>query len=147
MEAELPTAREALRPHPVLPEYYGDEAGRRRNVARLFDESAGSYDRINQWMAFGSGHWYRRRVLQQSGLGRLCGGPTGGNLRGINGGAFFFLRLPASGLEVDVPLIGRFPQTPMPDAGLMPDIAVQDTAADIAAGRDSVMDAAMAVLG
>jgi hypothetical protein len=86
-------------------------------------------------------------LVQQSGLGRLCGGPTGGNLRGINGGAFFFLRLPASGLEVDVPLIGRFPQTPMPDAGLMPDIAVQDTAADIAAGRDSVMDAAMAVLG
>jgi demethylmenaquinone methyltransferase / 2-methoxy-6-polyprenyl-1,4-benzoquinol methylase len=68
MEAERRRAREALRPHPVLPEYYGDEAGRRRNLARLFDESAGSYDRITQWMAFGSGHWYRQRVLQQSGL-------------------------------------------------------------------------------
>lgn len=86
------------------------------------------------------------RLVQQSGLGRLCGGPTGGNLRGINGGAFFFLRLPASGLEVDVPLIGRFPPAPMPDAGLVPDIAVQDTAADIAAVRDRVMDAAMATL-
>ncbi len=37
--------------------------------------------------------------IKSNRLGRLIGAPTGGNQRGINGGAFFFLRLPASGLE------------------------------------------------
>jgi len=82
--------------------------------------------------------------IQALGLGKLCGGATGGNQRGINGGAFFFLELPGSGLEADVPLIGRFPLTPKPDAGLTPDIAVEVTAQDIAAGRDRVMETALA---
>lgn len=76
-------------------------------------------------------------------LGRLIGAPTGGNQRGINGGAFFFLRLPASGLEADVPLIGRFPMTPKPDAGLLPDVTIELTRADIAAGRDAALEFAL----
>lgn len=83
------------------------------------------------------------QIVQTNGLGRLMGSPTGGNQRGINGGAFFFLRLPQSGLEADLPLIGRFPVTPKPDAGLEPDFALSDTAADIAAGRDAVLDGAV----
>jgi Peptidase family S41 len=82
--------------------------------------------------------------IQALGLGKLCGGATGGNQRGINGGAFFFLELPGSGLEADVPLIGRFPLTPKPDAGLTPDIAVEVTAQDIAANRDRVLETALA---
>jgi len=39
------------------------------------------------------------QAVQDAGLATLIGEPTGGNRRGINGGAFFFLRLPASGLE------------------------------------------------
>lgn len=78
-------------------------------------------------------------------LGALVGGPTGGNRRGINGGAYFFLRLPG-GLEVDLPLIGYFPHRPEPDAGLIPDIAVAETIADNAAGRDAVMARALALL-
>jgi C-terminal processing protease CtpA/Prc len=78
-------------------------------------------------------------------LGTLVGEPTGGNLRGINGGGFFFLRLPASGLEADLPLIGTFPLTPQPDAGIVPDIVVADTPADIAAGRDAVFERALSV--
>ena len=76
-------------------------------------------------------------------LGRLIGMPTGGNRRGINGGAFFFLRLPASGLEADLPLIARFPATPQPDAGIEPDVRVPLTRADIAAGRDAALEAAL----
>jgi hypothetical protein len=76
-------------------------------------------------------------------LGRLIGPPTGGNQRGINGGAFFFLRLPASGLEVDVPLIGRFPPTPKPDAGIAPDVEIAPTPEDIAAGRDAALETAL----
>jgi hypothetical protein len=82
--------------------------------------------------------------IQTLGLGKLCGGATGGNQRGINGGAFFFLELPGSGLEADVPLIGRFPLTPKPDAGLTPDIAVDVMAQDIVAGHDRVMETALA---
>lgn len=87
-------------------------------------------------------------AVKDNGVARLIGQATGGNRRGINGGAFFFLRLPASGMEVDLPLIASFPQTPQPDAAINPDLAVPTTAADIAAGRDPQMAAATAyVLG
>jgi Peptidase family S41 len=84
-------------------------------------------------------------LVQQNRLGRLMGEPTGGNRRGINGGAFFFLRLPQSGLEADLPLIGTFPKTPQPDAGLRPDIIVPVRASDIATGRDTAMERALTV--
>lgn len=78
--------------------------------------------------------------------GKLYGRPTGGNRRGINGEAFFFVRLPASGLEFDLPLVGYFPLIPQPDAGLMPDVNIGPTIADIAAQRDPVMERAAADL-
>ncbi|MFM9862486.1 MAG: S41 family peptidase [Micropepsaceae bacterium] len=84
-------------------------------------------------------------LVQSNRLGTLIGSPTGGNRRGINGGAFFFLRLPNSGLEADLPLIGTFPATPQPDAGLVPDVAVTETPADIAAGRDAVLERALKI--
>jgi Peptidase family S41 len=79
-------------------------------------------------------------------VGQLVGETTGGNQRGINGGAFFFVRLPASGLEFDLPLIGTFAPAPAPDAGVEPDVAVAVTAADIAAGRDTPMQRALAAI-
>ena len=83
-------------------------------------------------------------AVQRNHLGELIGTPTGGNQRGINGGAFFFVRLPHSGLEVDLPLIGTFPAQPRPDAGLMPDRVVETTARDIASGTDPQLRAALA---
>jgi hypothetical protein len=83
------------------------------------------------------------RALRAHRLGTLVGQTTGGNQRGINGGAFFFLRLPNSGIELDLPLIGQFPAGDPPDAGLEPDIAVQTTIDDIAAGRDAELGAVM----
>jgi hypothetical protein len=77
-----------------------------------------------------------------SGLVKLFGQTTGGNQRGINGGCFFFVRLPASGLEFDLPLIGYFPPGHPPDAGIDPDIQVQPTAADLAAGYDRTLETA-----
>lgn len=74
-------------------------------------------------------------------LASIVGGASGGNLRGINGGAVAFVRLPQTGLEFDVPLIGYFATTPQPNRGLLPDIAVAQSAADIAAGADPVLDA------
>lgn len=84
------------------------------------------------------------QAVQLRRLGMLVGEPTGGNQRGINGGAFFFMTLPGSGIELDVPLIAQFPATPMPDAGLLPDLPAPETAASIAAGRDVALEAILA---
>src|ERR1700679_1035084 len=56
-------------PHPVLSDYYRREEDRRAYVQRIFDETAGDYDRIERLMAFGSGPWYRHRALVAAGLG------------------------------------------------------------------------------
>jgi hypothetical protein len=86
------------------------------------------------------------RIVQDNRLATLTGEPTGGNKRGINGGAFFFMRLPKSGVEVDLPLIGYFPKTPQPDEGLTPDIFAAPSIDDIRDGRDSVMEKALAAV-
>ncbi len=85
-------------------------------------------------------------IVRQSGLGTLVGETTGGNQRGINGGAYFFARLPESGIEFDVPLIGYFPDEQKPDAGIEPDIHVAMTAKAIADGTDPQLDAAISHL-
>jgi hypothetical protein len=84
-------------------------------------------------------------AVQRERLGTLVGQPTGGNQRGITGGAFFFLRLPRTGFEVDLPLIGQFPLTtqPVPDAGIEPDVFVQPRVEDIAVARDAELAAVM----
>lgn len=85
------------------------------------------------------------RIVQENRLATLVGEPTGGNKRGINGGAFFFMRLPKSGIEVDIPLIGYFPKRPQPDEGLTPDVHVAPAIDDIREGRDTALDAALTV--
>jgi hypothetical protein len=79
------------------------------------------------------------RVVQQNKLGTLVGQTTGGNERGINGGAFFFLRLPNSQIEMDLPLIGTFPTSPQPDSGLTPDVLVRPTLQDLIDQKDVEM--------
>jgi demethylmenaquinone methyltransferase / 2-methoxy-6-polyprenyl-1,4-benzoquinol methylase len=65
----VPTAPPILQPpHPPLLAYYRGEDERREWLLRLFDRTAGDYDRIERIMALGSGSWYRRRALQRSGL-------------------------------------------------------------------------------
>ena len=86
------------------------------------------------------------QVLQQNKLATLVGQPTGGNQRGINGGAFFFLRLPKSGLEIDLPLIGLYPPGERPDGGLQPDVLVTPRVEDIARGVDTELEAAKALM-
>jgi hypothetical protein len=79
---------------------------------------------------------------KSTGVVRLFGETTGGNQRGINGGRFFFVRLPASGIEFDLPLIGYYPPGSPPDAGLSPDYRVRSSAADIASGFDRTLETA-----
>ena len=84
--------------------------------------------------------------IKDAGLATLVGEPTGGNRRGINGGAYFFVRLPDSGLEFDLPLIGYFPEKPQPDAGIRPDVMVPVTASAIAEGRDEALEKALRII-
>jgi hypothetical protein len=86
------------------------------------------------------------RRIKEARAARLIGSTTGGNMRGINGGAYFFVRLPQSGLEFDLPIKGYYPERPQPDAGVTPDIAVRTSAADIAAGYDRLLDTARKAL-
>jgi hypothetical protein len=79
------------------------------------------------------------QIVQRNKLGTLVGQPTGGSQQGINGGAFFFLRLPKSQIEMDLPLIGSFPVAPQPDAGLTPDVLVTPTLQDIIGRKDVEM--------
>ena len=81
------------------------------------------------------------RLLRRERLATLVGEPTGGNCRGINGSSFYFLRLPETGLEVDLPLVGTFPLTAEPDAGLVPDRLIAPSRRDFADGRDPVLAA------
>jgi demethylmenaquinone methyltransferase/2-methoxy-6-polyprenyl-1,4-benzoquinol methylase len=55
-------------PHPVLTKYYASERERRPFVDALFDSAAEHYDWVCTLMSFGSGQYYRRIVLVQSGL-------------------------------------------------------------------------------
>jgi hypothetical protein len=87
------------------------------------------------------------QIVQQNHLGTLVGRPSGGNQRGINGGAFFFLRLPKSKIEMDLPLIGNFPASPQNDAGLTPDVLVTPTLQDIIEGKDAEMAKVAALPG
>ncbi len=55
-------------PHPVLKKYYESESERRPFVSALFDNAAEHYDWVCGIGSFGSGRFYRRWVLMQSGL-------------------------------------------------------------------------------
>jgi demethylmenaquinone methyltransferase/2-methoxy-6-polyprenyl-1,4-benzoquinol methylase len=56
-----------LAPHPTLGRYYTGAEHRQSFVRRIFDESAGQYDRVERMMAFGTGPWYRRQALARAG--------------------------------------------------------------------------------
>jgi len=52
----------------ALPQYWSDEASRRRYVDGLFDDTAGDYDFVERLLGFGSGPRHRRRALAAAGL-------------------------------------------------------------------------------
>lgn len=84
--------------------------------------------------------------LQSARLATLVGQPTGGNRRGTTGGQFFLLRLPNTGLEVDLPMISYAPLRAQPDEGLEPDDLVESTVAALRAGTDPEMARVRALL-
>jgi Peptidase family S41 len=97
------------------------------------------------------------QVVKENKLAILVGQTTGGNQQGINGSAFFFVTLPNSRIEVDLPLVGNFVGEELPtgteipfrtlrDAGIDPDVPVTPSINDIAHGVDSELQVASALL-
>lgn len=85
--------------------------------------------------------------LQQNKLATLIGTETGGNLKGTNGGQLFFLRLPNSKIEIDVPLIGYYPIADQPDKGVTPDVLILPSLDDMLQGKDKVLEKALLLTG
>jgi hypothetical protein len=69
-------------------------------------------------------------------LGISVGEETGGTQQGINGGQIFFLYLPNSKIEMDLPLIYQTPPDPRKDEGIIPHYIVKTTPKDITNGHD-----------
>ena len=57
-------------PITLLPQYWSDEGSRREYLDRLFDDTAGDYDFVENLVGLGTGPWYRRGALARNGLRR-----------------------------------------------------------------------------
>lgn len=86
------------------------------------------------------------RDLRLGGAATLLGRPTGGNLRGLNGGQLAWINLPASGVGVDIPLLASVASGNPPDVGVLPDLPVAPRWSDAIAGIDSELNAARALV-
>lgn len=93
-----------------------------------------------------SATFFLATALKQNKIATIIGTQTGGNRKGTNGGNLFFLRLPNSKIEIDIPLIGYYPITEQPDEGLKPDIIVERTLEDIRSKKDVVLDKALQII-
>ncbi|MBL0051870.1 MAG: hypothetical protein IPP29_10360 [Bacteroidetes bacterium] len=78
--------------------------------------------------------------LQQNKIATIVGSETGGNLKGTNGGQLFFLWLPNSKIEIDIPLIGYYPLTKQPDKGITPDVEIKPNISDMLSNKDIVLE-------
>ena len=69
--------------------------------------------------------------VKTNNLAKIVGQTTGGNKQGINGGNYFFLSLPNSKVEIDIPVYFASPLKPQKDESVIPDISVKRQADDI----------------
>lgn len=90
--------------------------------------------------------FYTAQNFKRQKLGLLIGQETGGNVRGINGGQILFLRLPNSGIEIDMPVMGGFAYGDQPDSGVVPDIEVKPSLEDIVNRTDVELNTALRLI-
>lgn len=79
-------------------------------------------------------------------LATIVGQETGGNQKGLNGGYMFFHRLPHTGVELDIPVLGVniSPDTPTTyNGGILPDIPVEKNVADFIKNIDTELNAVL----
>lgn len=89
-----------------------------------------------------SATFYLAKIMKESGLATLIGETTGGSLQGLNGGKTAFMRLPYSGIELDIPLLGTFFETRW-SGGIEPDVPVSPTVRDFITGNDAAWNAVL----
>jgi hypothetical protein len=78
---------------------------------------------LTSYVNSSASHIMLRLLSGQPGV-TLIGDPTGGSLRAHTGGNLFFMTLPGTGMEVDLPLIAYDWGASNPTGGLAPDVAV-----------------------
>ena len=78
----------------------------------------------------------------------LVGQETGGNQLGLNGSFIFFLRLPNTKIELDIPVVNMYvPMNKTPiDGGVKPDIAIQKNPKDIVNGVDTELNRLLEII-
>ncbi|WP_353483665.1 effector binding domain-containing protein [Haliscomenobacter sp.] len=84
-------------------------------------------------------------TFQYNKLGKIVGETTGGTKQGLNGAEMFFLTLPNSKIEMDLPLIYFYTKN-VPDEGVKPDFEVTMTSKDIMLGRDAQLEAVLKMI-
>lgn len=68
-EVKTPSAgAPTLSPHPAFTDRYTTADEKRQYLKTIFDDTAVDYDRVESWLALGSGKWYRRQALLRAGL-------------------------------------------------------------------------------
>jgi hypothetical protein len=85
-------------------------------------------------------------AIQKENLGTYIGQPSGGNKQGINGGSYFFLYLPNSQFEIDIPLKFSSFGNDAQDGYLSPDVIVKTTQEDIALQKDPYLNTVRALI-
>ena len=73
---------------------------------------------------------------QKNKLAKIVGQVSGGNKQGINGGNYYFLRLPNSQVEIDIPVYFQSPLKPQKDESIIPDVIVKKDVSDIGNNYD-----------
>lgn len=78
--------------------------------------------------------------VQKNKLAKIVGQTSGGNKQGINGGNYFFLSLPNSRIEIDIPVYFQAPLKSQKDESVIPDIVVKKEFNDIGNNFDREID-------
>lgn len=86
-----------------------------------------------------SATFYMAQTMKKYQMATLVGEQTGGNLKGINGGGMFFLNLPNTKIEVDIPIYGNYPEGEQPDGGVVPDVQIERTITNLIEDTDPVL--------
>lgn len=85
-------------------------------------------------------------ICKKNNYATLVGTETGGTKQGITAGQIFFLTLPNTKIEVDIPLIGRYPMKTLADDGISPDVWVERTLEGYISNRDEQLEKAIEMI-
>lgn len=76
----------------------------------------------------------------------LIGTTTGGTKKGFTAERFFILNLPNSNIQIDIPLVGKYPMYKLEDEGIEPDFEEKETLESFIARKDKAFDKAKEII-